>query len=240
MSKPLKRAGFSQGIFQTSSTRKEQVGTKRITQNGDVFIYSKAGAVLSAGKATGAAEINSNHIDGTISATNVEGSQVTVTVSAGTAIAENALAGGSLQVNDGTLEGNSYPIVSNTALGASDTEITLSLGRPLKDYDGTTEVTLAHNPAFGVTHSTTEEKLFTGIPPVDVPSGYYFWSQTGGVAVALISGTPTVGSMMTMGSVSGSLAAINATLDVDQPIVGILWGAVGVDGEYKPVKLTVN
>jgi len=237
---PVKTTGFRQGIVTISSTKKERLGTLRILEDGRKFRYSKAGGTLVAGKSTAAAAIASQHITGAVAALNTSRTQVEVTVTAGTAIASNALAGGYLQVETGTGEGRTYRIESNTALTAAGTSITLALTDRMAASDGTTKVALVHNEQSGVIVSATPEALCTGIPAVDVTDGYYFWSQTGGPALALISGTPAIGSMLTMGATDGALAAINATLDIDQPIVGTMWGTVGVDGEYKPVFLTID
>lgn len=238
---PVKTTGFRQGLKVVSTTQKERLGTLRILEDGRKFRYAKAGGALVAGKATVAAAIAAAHIDATVAAVNSTNTQVTLTITAGTAIAENALAGGYLQVNDATLEGNVYRIDSNTALAADGTAMTLSLADRMGAYDATTQVTLVHNPWSGVTHSTTEESLFTGIPAAAaVASGSFFWAQTGGPSSALIAGTPAVGSMLTLSSTAGALAAINATLDIDQPIIGVMWGTAGVATEYKPVMLQAD
>jgi hypothetical protein len=91
----------------------------------------------------------------------------------------------------------------------------------------------------GVTESTTEENVPVGIAPVAVTANYYYWAQTKGVANALISGTPAVGSMLTLAATAGALAAINATLDIDQPIVAQTIGVAGADTEYYPVLLNI-
>lgn len=238
---PVKTTAFRQGLHNVSKTQKERLGTLRILEDGRKFRYSQAGAVaLDIGKATTAKAIAAAHLDATIAATNNNGTQVTLTITAGTAIAENALANGYLQVNDGLLEGLSCRIDSNTPVDAAGTSITVSLADRLVGYDGTTECSLVHNPWSGLVISATPEALFTGISPVNVPANYFFWSQTGGPTAALVSGTPAIGSMLTMSATDGALAAINATLDIDQPVVGIAWGTAGVAGEYKPVMLTVD
>ena len=237
---PVKTAGFLQGITTTSTTRKERLGTLRILEDGRKFRYSLAGGALTAGDATVSAAVHSDHTNLAVSTLNTSRTQVQVTVSAGTAIASNALSGGYLHVNAGTGEGRAYRIDSNTALSAAGTTITLALSDRMAASDGTTKVTLVHSPYSGVTASATEENLFSGVAPVDVTSGRYFWAQTGGPTVVLISGTPAIGTMLTLAAAAGALIAINATLDIDQPIVGIHWGTVGVDGEFKPVMLTVD
>jgi hypothetical protein len=238
---PIKTSAFRQGIREVSATAKEELGTLRVLQDGRKFRYAKAGAAaLAVGKATVAAAIAAAHADAVIAAANTSGTQVTLTVTAGTAIAENALAGGYMMVNDGILEGNCFRIDSNTAMASDGTAITLGLVDPVVGYTGATEVTLCHNPFSGLIISATPEAMPTGIAPVTVPAGYYFWTQTGGPCAALIVGTPAVGTMLTHGATDGSVGAINATLDIDQPIIGVSWGLAGVATEYQPVFLTID
>jgi hypothetical protein len=237
----LKTTAYSQGIHAISPVAKEKIGTLRVLEDGRKFRYSKAGATaLAAGKTTVAAAIVAAHINATVAATNSSGTQVTLTITAGTAIAENALAGGYLQISEGTLLGRSYRVDSNTAVTAAGTSITLSLADRLVGYSGTTRVTLVHNPFSGTIISATPEALPAGIPPVDVTANYFYWSQTGGIACALCTGTPAVGTMLTHGAVDGSVGAINTTLDIDQAIIGIQAGIVGVDTKYKTIFLTIE
>jgi len=243
MSKPIKKAGFRQGIMEISSTKKEEIGTLRILQDGRKFRYAKAGAsALSAGKMAVAATIASGHVNQTSVAASIGDKQLTLTVTAGTAIAENQLAGGYLHINDVTGEGYQYAIESNTALAADGTEISINLEEGIKvALTTSSEFTLVHSPWYGTVESDDEESLPVGIAPVAVTAAYYYWAQTGGPAISLVNGTPAVGTMLTLGATpAGALVAINTTLDIDQPICAIAWGTVGVSGEYKPVKLMLD
>jgi len=101
------------------------------------------------------------------------------------------------------------------------------------------EATLVHSPWQAVTETTTPENFPVGTPAKAVPIANFYWAQTGGVANSLIENTPAVGTMLTLGADSGSLIAINTTLDIDQPIVAITWGTAGRDQEYCPVMLRI-
>jgi len=238
---PIKTSGFRQALRATSAVAREKVGCIRITDDGRKFRYAKNGAtLLPIGVCTVAAAIAAQHIDATIASANSNGTQVVVTVTAGTALAENQLAGGYLQVNDVLLEGNQYRIESNTAMTSAGTSVTISLTDPIVGWDTTTQVTLAHNPFSGVIIAATPEAMPTGITPISVPANHYFWVQTGGPLIALTAGTPAVGSMLTHSTTDGAVAAVNATFDIDQPIIGIAWGTAGVATEYKPVYLTID
>jgi hypothetical protein len=95
-------------------------------------------------------------------------------------------------------------------------------------------------PFCGTVISATPEAFPTGVPPVTVPANYYYWSQTGGVACCLVEGSPAIGSMMTHGATDGSLGPVSSTFDIDQPIIGIMFGTAGVATEYKPVFLKID
>ena len=105
----------------------------------------------------------------------------------------------------------------------------------------TSEFTLAHSPYMAVVTTTAEENLCVGVAPIPVTAAYYFWAQTGGPALAVVAGTPAVGTVLTLSGTAGALGAIATPLDVDVAYqVGIAWGTVGVAGESKPVFLTLD
>ena len=100
----MKQRGFKQGLYEISSTRKELLGTPRMDEYGRLFCYAYAGSTaLNAGMLSVWADVNANHCDTAMTAAVAIGeSTLEVPITAGTAIAENALAGGFLMVNDGT------------------------------------------------------------------------------------------------------------------------------------------
>lgn len=239
---PQKRTGFQQGVFQTSKNKKERLGTLRVTRDGRKWRYAKAGSsALVAGKMGIAPVINSDHMNQTCPETAKGARQLTLTVTAGTAIAEDALEGGYFHINDDAGKGHQYPIQGNTAISGSGTSISITLEEPIQvALTTSSEFTLVASPWLGVTESTTEESLPVGIAPVAVTGTYYYWALTGGPAIALVAGSPAVGTMLTLSGTAGALAAINATLDIDQPIIAISHGTAGVSGEYKPIFLKID
>jgi hypothetical protein len=235
--KPTKNRGWNQGLYQVSSAAKETVGIKRQTDDGRVFRYAKAGAAaLSPGKMGVAAAIAAAHTNQAILAAIAAGETcLTLTVTAGTAIAENALRGGQLQINDGAGEGHAYDISSNSALSASGTEIVITLEDPIKVALTTaSEFTLVHSPWYGVVESTTLSKA-CGAPLVDVPIGSFYWAQTGGLGIGLIDGTPADGSLLQQSNGVAGALEIYATGTITYKPVAEMFGTAGVAGEYKPV-----
>lgn len=243
------KTAYSQGIRETSSTARERVGAVRIDALGRTFRYAKNGATaLAAGKVTQGPAATANHINCNVAAAAIGDTLVSLTVGA-TEVTENQYEGGLLQINDGTGEGHSYLIASNTACDASGTT-TLLLEEPLMVAlvaSGTTEASLIPSAWAGVAVSTTEENVPAGVPLVAVPASHYCWLQTGGIANVLMDGTPAVGTLLTFsGTAAGALAALmidaDAAADYAQtmPIVGKQYATAGVDTEYKPVYLMID
>jgi hypothetical protein len=239
---PQKRSGFSQGIYEISSVAKEVIGTLRVLADGRKFRYCKAGAsALAAGKlGVGAAIVAAHTNQAILAAVAIGTKQITLIVTAGTAIAADALKGGALQVNDATGEGYSYPIDTNTALTALGTEITVTLETGIKvALDTTSEFTLVHNPCYGVVESTTLE-VPIGVPLVAVTAAYYYWAQTGGLVCGLITGTPAAGSALQQCNGVAGAFEIYASGTITYPPIARIHGTAGVDTEYKPVWLQID
>lgn len=239
-SRPMKRSGFSQGIYEVSKTKKEQIGTLRILQDGRKFRYAKAGASdLAAGKMGVAAQVAAAVTNKTCPAIAVGAKQLTLTIGSAT-YAADYFAGGFMHINDADGEGHAYPIESSTAVAAS-TSITVTLEEGIKvALLVTSEFTLIHSPWMAVVESATEENLPVGIPVVAVTATYYYWAQTGGPAICLAVGTAPVGCNLVLGGTAGALDTGAATDGDTMPIVGIAFGTVGVATEYKPVYLTID
>ena len=239
---PIKKAGFAQGIYQTSSTAKEALGTRRQLKDGREFVYAQAGAAdLAAGKLGVAADVAAAHADEDILAAVAIGTKIlSVTVTAGTAIAANALKDGAFQINDGTGQGYSYPIEGNSAISGSGTVVKLTLAEGIKvALDTTSEFTLVHNPWKGIVESTTVA-CPVGVPVVAVTTLYYYWAQTHGLACVLMGDTVALGTdvIQDTSTVAGG-TAIMATGSVI-PAVGTVHGFAGVDTEYQPVILKIT
>ncbi|MBA3031017.1 MAG: hypothetical protein FP816_19695 [Desulfobacteraceae bacterium] len=240
--RPLKTHGWTQGLYQVSSTIKEVIGQKRETDDGRIFRYAKAGAAaLAAGKLGIAANIAAEHLNQAILAAVAAGEYcLTLVVTAGTAIAENALRGGQFQINDAVGEGSIYGIESNSAISASGTEIVITLTDPIKVALTTaSEFTLAHNPWNGVVESTTLGKA-CGVPLVAVPESNFYWAQTGGLGIGLIDGTPAVGSLLQQSNATAGAMEIYAAETIVFKPVAEIFGTAGISTEYKPVVYCID
>lgn len=239
--KPAKNTAFAQGFLEQSSTQLESLGLRVKDEFGVEYAYSRAGGTaLAAGKATQAVAATANHANIAVAtAAAIGATKVQVTLGA-TAATLNQYKDGQLVVNDATGEGHAYRIKGNPAADASG-----SLWVDLEDairvalVAGTSQVTLYPNKFSGNVVSTTEENECTGVAPIVVTADYYYWSVVKGDVPCLIDGTPAVGTMLTFSATAGAVAAINATLDIDQPVIGRMPFAAGVDTEYRMICIDV-
>lgn len=244
MSKSLKMRGWSFGVLEQKSSipAGEAVGSLRITQDGKKWRLSKASEALAAGKATHATQSVAAHLNEDITAAVAIGETVlALTVTAGTAIVANQLAGGALSVNSGTGAGHRYNIQSNTAISASGTTIYVVLEDPIRvALDTTSTFDLLHSLWYNTALSTTDENFCTGVTPIAVTSGNYYFSQTGGEATCLIAGSCAVGDNMILSATEGALTLIASSVDQDVPIVGYMTHVATAAADYGPVFLTID
>lgn len=239
MAQPMKLS-FTQDVAETSPAKREAVGALRITADGRKFRYAKAGAAsLAAGTLGLAPAAVAAHQNLTATPAAVGDRVLSLTVGA-SAVAENAYEDGFLQVADAAGKGMQCRILANTACAAGGT-VVLTLAEPLRAaLTAASKVSLVPSPWGGVTASATEENLPVGVAPCDVPAGHYYFAQTGGVACCLAAGAAPVGSMLVPGAAPGSLSAMNATLDTDQPVTGVAFAAAFTDGRCQPCFLTLD
>jgi len=182
----MKQRGFAIGIFNTSSDRKEEPGTKRIGANGKSYRYCKNGATeLAAGVFVVSIALHANQKEILMTAAAEVGTKsLTLPITAGgTVLAENDLLGGEFLINTGTGSGHSYEIESSTAVTAASDSISITLKRGIVvALDTTSEFILVRNPFVGAIVSTTLTLPLLGITPVVVPANHYFWVQRTGLA----------------------------------------------------------
>lgn len=240
MSKELKLNGFTQDIYVISATQKEAIGCLRTLPDGRKFRYAQnsSAAALIPGVAVQPAVQTANHINRSAAATVVGSEEVTFTVGA-TAVTADMYKGGYLQINSGTTGtlGVHYLITSHTTVSSAGGSITVKLDRPLVTalVVTTDKLSLTPNPFRGVSEGAVQ-KGCAGIAPVGVTASYFYWSQTGGVAMALLDNSTAIGSTL-IPAASGGLKLF--VVDYLQPPVGYALGT-GVTGHYKPVFLTID
>ena len=236
----MKVQGFAQALYSTSASKKENLGTLRITPDGRKFRYAYNGAAeLACGVTTTMIGAQANHINRSMAiAASIGATEVSVTVGA-TAVTADSYADGYFQVNDGTGLGQSYPIIGNTYCASSGTTI-VTLKDPLRIAlagSSSTEVSLIYNPWYGTVIQGTVTTAPAGVTITVVPINYYYWSQTGGVACVMSEGTDAVGSILFNAATDGNTIVCDG---YDSAYLGMQIATAGVAAEYKPVWLTID
>jgi len=235
----MKNQSFAQGLYEVSATQKEIVGMLRIEPDGRKFRYAKAGAAdLGAGKMGITIVAVANHVNcAPAVAVKIGDTEVSVTLGA-TLATEDQYKDGYLQVNDGTGQGHSYPIESNTAAVLSGTcVVRLKVPVIIALTVAGSEVSLLPNPWRGVTESATSESGAAGIPLKAVTTLYYYWAQTGGFAVCLAEGTDGLGTTLELGAGAG---AVKVQAGYTCNYVGTVIQTAFIAAEYKPIWLTLD
>lgn len=236
----LKIDGWAQGLYEISSTRKEIVGSLRITQIGTKYRYAKAGAAaLVAGYMSAAPVVDTDFYHKTGVAHDIGKTEVTVTIVAtDVAYAEDYFCGGYLLLEDQLVK---YPILSSAPIGVADTSVVVQLAEPLHvELTASIETQLVPSPWMAVVQNATEECIPVGVPEVAVTEAYYAWLQTGGLGHCLTLATPTVGSLLIPAETTGALEVmLPLTRDVDVPPCAIAWGS-GTPSDAQPVFLLID
>lgn len=181
-----------QDIYQQSSVQGgEKIGQVASTPSGKTFKYSKSGGALTAGQITEPVAITANYHTRTIVTASAKGASL-VTVTLGTTATADAFIGFYLVVTDGTGAGQgAYYINGNTAATAANGNITtLSISGALAVATDTTSVVsiIPSQQSTLIQHTAVLAIPCGGAPVIDITSGYYFWSQVGGMASILSDG----------------------------------------------------
>ena len=242
MTEPIKINAWAQGLYETSTTKKECLGAKRITEDGWEFRYGKAGGALIAGGATFGVAVTANHVAQvqTSGAANAAGStNVTVYVGA-TAVTANQYDDGYLLVyrtTSGTA-GMMYPISSHTTSSAGSETITVTLKEPLDVATYTTcYLSLIPNPYSSVVAATDIATSYTGQAFVSCASASYCWIQTAGMSNTKGGDTSALGMVLCPSDTESSL---ETAAGYTGPFVGYAYGTALVSGYHTPVMLYSN
>lgn len=242
MTEPIKINAWAQGLYETSTTKKECLGAKRITEDGREFRYCKAGGTLIPGGATYGPALTANHVAQiqTSGAANAVGAtNVTVYVGA-TAVTANQYDDGYLLVyrtTSGTA-GMMYPILSHTTSSAGSETITVTLKEPLEVATYTTcYLSLIPNPWSSCIAATDIATSYTGQAFVACASGSYCWVQTGGLGNTKGGDTATANYPIGPSDTDNCLEVASTQAG---PVVGYAYGTALVVGYHTPVMLYSN
>lgn len=230
-----------QDVLTTSASQLAALGQLGVTGDGRLFRYARAGAsAITRGKLQLAPTPKTNHHNLATAAAAIGATEVTVTLGATAAVA-NEYADGLLQVNDAIGEGVSYRILSHPAANAS-AALVVTLKDPIKTLALTaaSECSLIHNSYRRVIEGTSATQIPAGVPLLNIALEEFGWVQTHGPAPVLAQGTVTLGAPVIAGSVAGS---VTDNTDVTAPIAQIWVGfapIAGVDTEYRAIYLTID
>jgi len=230
----------SGGIRQNTSTQEASLGQKAVDSGGRTYRYVKAGGTaLVVGKLYDGPAAVANHTNVTAVLGTAGAKQITVTLGA-TAATADQYAGGVIVVNDVTGEGQTFTIKSHPAAALS-TDLVLTLDDDetiVTALDTTSQATLIANQYSGlIIHAATETSIPVGVAVTAITAEYYGWIQTRGPVSCLHDATPAeIGegvdaSTTTDGCVTESVAPL---LQVGVALVQ------GVSTEYNPIFLTLD
>ena len=242
MTEPIKINAWAQGLYETSTTKKECLGAKRITEDGREFRYCKAGGTLIPGGATFGPALTAHHVAQvqTSGAANAVGAtNVTVYVGA-TAVTANQYDDGYLLVHRTTsgTAGMMYPIASHTTSAAGSETITVTLKEPLEVATYTTcYLSLIPNPWSSVIAATDIATSYTGQAFVSCASGSYCWVQTGGIGNT--KGGDTAAANYPIGP-SDTDSCLEVASAQKGPVVGYAYGTALVQDYHTPIMLYSN
>jgi hypothetical protein len=235
---------IQQGLFEESVTAKHKIGTRVQLADGRVFFYAKAGEALARGLVCQNAALISGHEDVDVDAIVAVGAKTIPITPATAEVTANQYAEGWLMgYETGTEGGQGFKIRSNTA-GAIAASVTIETYDPVTvALAATAQMTLIKNPWHDVIQDAAEEKLPVGVPLFSVTSAYYAWLQTWGLANVLVDVACPAGSLVTLGTVAGSVAQIaTATNDVTGYAKGVVGTSVfdGTSTLYSIIMLQIH
>ena len=232
---------FPFGIFGEDTVAQIDFGAKASTSDGRVFRFVKAGSsALVAGTVLDGPATVANHTNIAVaSAAAVGANQITVTLGA-TAATANQYTNGYVVVNDVDGQGYTYGIKSHPAANASAAlTITLNDDETVQEALTTSsQVTLIANQYNGVViHPTTEAGVPVGVAIKDITAGSYGWIQTRGPVSALCNVVTAIGA-----SVAASDTTTAGGYEIGDGILPPIGYALtaGVATEYNAIFLTID
>ena len=223
-------------VTSTTESRGVTLGTKGLMPDGRVFRYSLAGEAITAGLMCQTPLAIANHDMDLVTAAAAVGATSIVSTLGGTAVTKDQYKGGTLYVNDGAGEGQTFRIATHAAVSSSgDFTVPFEGKQTVKTALTASSLTgIKANPYNGtLLYNTTPDGIPTGFTPTDVASGAYFWQQTYGDAAILVNGTVVLGQCVVPGTTtSGSVDTHVATGD-DNWNVAVVCSPISVTTDYQ-------
>ena len=225
-------------VTSTTESRGITLGTKGLMPDGRVFRYSKAGEAITAGLMCQNSIAIANHDMDLVTAAAAAGATSIVSTLGGTAVTADQYKGGTLYVNDGAGEGQTFRIATHAAVSSSgDFTVPFEGKQTVKTALTASSLTgLKANPYNGtLIYNTTPDGIPTGFTPTDVASGAYFWQQTYGDAAVFAQGTMVLGQCVVPSTnTTGAVDPHVATGD-DNWNVAVVCSPIAVTTDYQHV-----
>jgi len=185
--------------YEQSLTQNYEPGTLLVYGDGRKFRYDKdSGSGITKARMAAGASQEAKIIAETqsTSGTSVEigDQEIVVDITTASSLPENDLQQGKLTVNTGTGIGDSYKILANK-VQSTDTLMTVLLENPiLTAWAADTVIDMVRNPWYKtlVFPTSSHGNMAVGVAPITVTAGYWYWSQTGGLAAAITDADDTI------------------------------------------------
>jgi hypothetical protein len=232
-------------VTSTTEGRGVTIGTKGLMPDGRVFRYSVAGEAITAGVLCQNSLAIANHDMDLVTAATAAGASSIVVTLGGTAATADQYKGGTIYVNDGDGEGQSFRIATHAAVSSSG-----SFTVPLEGKQ-TVQTALAATSLCGVKANPYNGTLIyngnsgingipTGFAPTDVASGAYFWQQTYGDGTAVAQGTVVVGKMLTPGLTTDGTCDVHIATGDAGMNVAVVCSPISVTTDIQHVFITIG
>ena len=174
-------------IYEESSDQKYRIGTELKYNDGRLFEYAHNSTIALSKALMCQMAVRQERIVEEIQTalTQAEGDrEITVLITTGITLAEDALTDGTLVVNKSTGLGDIYKILASKVDILDDTQLTLLLETALRTgLVAASELTmLKHRSMDVVVRATTTAGVSVGVPLIDITASYYFWLQRRGYA----------------------------------------------------------
>ena len=230
-----------------TSDQRHKLGTRMAFADGRVYHYAQdSGAGIAAGRLVQAPATDAADDMGLAWSAGAAVGGTTITTGTSLTIAKDQYKEGWLYTNDGTGEGQIYPIKSNTAV-ASATGCVFTID----DEDGFAVALTATSSKFGVLYNiydgvlvqpTTITNAAVGVSTTTVTASYYTWLQTWGPCALLDQGaTWVVGDQLAAseGTNAGAAILLDSSGAPDNQSIGYSMYIVPATTEFGFMYLTI-
>jgi hypothetical protein len=241
MSLPFKQGSWAQGIYEQSDVQLEKPGALRILEDGRKFRYACSGAAVTVAKAVEGSDIVvANGTAQGLPTISANALSFTYTWGGAVTYVQDYFMNGFVQVTEGTGLGQNLLITNSAAVSAGTTAV-IRIADPLLTATDTanSKGTIMSNEYRYVITAATITNPVLGLQVVAASAANKWgWVQTGGPAVALITGTPAIGSYLIANATDGSLGV--SSMAATSFHVGYVATVAGATGKYYPVVLTID